>query len=305
MVGAGCIAAAALLPAWLWMSGRVLGLPLFPVYAATFIGTYALPLLYEHPIVSLFPADNQLIGAFTVSGFLLLGTSTWYFAAHRSSPPISSCLLLNPVAADIFFLSALGGAIVFNLADNAGWLNIDPGVFTIIRAVTVALEALGCFTLAFRLGSGDLSGSKALFFKILLAGLILSELPTLLLIGPMAIVVITTLAYTLGARRFPWLAVVMSVLAFVFLHAGKGDMRGIYWEEDESNTQPQSYPAFFANWFRISVGNIAAGKSEKGEEEQTLLERASLMQLLLYEQVMTPNEVRTCMGTLTRLSLRY
>ena len=112
----------------------------------------------------------------------------------------------------------------------------------------------------------------------------------------MSIVVIAALGYTLGARRFPWLVSLFAVFAFVFLHAGKGDMRAIYWGEDEDATiQPWKYPSFLMQWAHISAGNIASGKSQTGEESSTLLERASLMQLLLYTQ-MTNAEIALALG---------
>jgi hypothetical protein len=291
-LGAAMVGLAALVPIWLWMAGKVKGLPLFPVYASTHIATYSLPLLYEHPIVALFPANNQLIGAATVTGFLLLGTAVWYFVGHRSSRPVTRCLLLNPTNADAFFLATLAGATIFNISINGHWVNLDPGIFAIVRAVALALAALGCFALAYRTGAGELSFAKTWLFRLLISVLILSNIPSLLLVNAMSIVVIAALGYTLGARRFPWLTCFVAIIAFVFLHAGKGDMRAIYWGEDEDPTiQPWNYPSFLTQWAGISAGNVTAGKTQTGEESATLLERASLMQLLLFEQIMTPDEV--------------
>src|SRR6266403_4434985 len=129
-LGACMVGLAALLPVWLWMTGKVTGLPLFPVCAATHIGTYALPLLYEHPIVSLFPANNQLIGAATVTGFLLLGTLIWYLVARSIPRPPRSCLLLRPGSSDLAFLIAIGGSLLLNIATTAQWLNLPFGIFT-------------------------------------------------------------------------------------------------------------------------------------------------------------------------------
>ncbi len=46
-IGAVCIGATALLPTWLWITGRVKGLPLFPVFSTTYVYAFAFPLLYE------------------------------------------------------------------------------------------------------------------------------------------------------------------------------------------------------------------------------------------------------------------
>ena len=75
-LGACMITAAALLPVWLWMTGKAFGFPLFPLFSATHIPTHALPLLYEHPIVSLFPANNQLIANAGASDIIKAMSST-------------------------------------------------------------------------------------------------------------------------------------------------------------------------------------------------------------------------------------
>src|SRR5947209_20290509 len=48
-LGGILIAIAALMPAYLWCSGKVRGVPIFPVYALTYLWTYALPLASNHP----------------------------------------------------------------------------------------------------------------------------------------------------------------------------------------------------------------------------------------------------------------
>ena len=96
-----------------------------------------------------------------------------------------------------------------------------------------------------------------------------------------------------GARRFPWRSGLVAILLFGFLHAGKGAMREVYWQQEEDPTiQPTSYPAFLFEWVTISFRNLF-GSEVEGEtvESQSLLERASLMQLLLSVQAMTPDAV--------------
>jgi hypothetical protein len=292
ILGAVLVIVASLLPSWIWLSGRVEGLPLFPIFAATHLETFGFPLLYEHPIVMLFPANNQLVGAITVTGFLLLGTIVWYVIGLKPARPIGRCLVLNPAGADFFLLTFLAAGIIVNMGESGAWFPVSPEVFSIIRAISLALEALACFVLSFELGNGSLSTGKQLIFIPLILGLIISTLPGLLLIDAMSIAVIAGLGFVLGAGKFPWRVGLVALCFFAFFHAGKAEMREYYWREEEDPViQPSSYPRFIAEWAQISTGNILAGKSERGEEEQTLLERASLMQLLLYMQVMVPTEV--------------
>ncbi len=76
-LGAAMIVAAALLPAGLWVYQRAKGLPLFPVYALPHVWTFGMLLLYEHPIVLLFPPDHHFRAALTVTAGLLIGTAVW------------------------------------------------------------------------------------------------------------------------------------------------------------------------------------------------------------------------------------
>jgi len=290
-IGAVCIGAAALLPTWLWITGRVKGLPLFPVFSTTYVYAFAFPLLYEHPIVAMFQPDVQLIGAFTVTGFLLLGTAVWYQVGRRAPKPIRRCLVLNAANADLFLMVALGAGAAFNMAGSGGWLNLQPGLNSIIRASALALQALAAFALSFRLGTGELSPPKKVVFRFLISLLMLSTLPGLLLVNAMSICVIAAFGYTLGAHRFPWRIGLAAMLLFAFLHAGKGAMREIHWKVDEDPTfQPADYPAFISQWAQISATNWFGGETES-EEHQSLIQRASLMQLLLYVQTMTGDAV--------------
>src|SRR5207245_4125394 len=155
-LGACMITVVALLPVWLWMTGKAFGFPLFPLFAATHIPTHALPLLYEHPIVSLFPANNQLIAATTVTGFLLIGTLIWYLVARSIPRPPRSCLILRPGSSDFAFLVAIGGSLLLNIATTAQWLNLPFQIFSLVRAVDLSLQDLGCFALCYRIGIGVL-----------------------------------------------------------------------------------------------------------------------------------------------------
>src|SRR4051812_20805886 len=65
--GALLILATALLPAWLWVNGKAKGLPVYPLYCLSFIWTYSIPLISDHPIVTLFPETYHLYGAVCIS----------------------------------------------------------------------------------------------------------------------------------------------------------------------------------------------------------------------------------------------
>ena len=293
-IGAGLIIFAAVIPFGIWVSGRIRGLPLYPVFALTHLWTFGLPLLYEHPIVILFPPDSQLLASVTVSAFLLLGTIVWYLVAKRPPRLARNYVVLNESRADFLFLSVLACATALSVALNGGWVSLEPGIFSIIRAIMLALEAIACFVLGFRAGARRLTPAKKGLFWILAAALVIANLPALVMINSMAIGGITLFGYTLGAKSLPWKSALIGVLGFAFLQAGKSEMRDLYWpnadQDDTFSLQPWDYPVFFAGWCESSWAHLHASLDEE-EKGQSLLERASLMQLLLYVQTMTPDSV--------------
>lgn len=291
-IGAAVVIAASLLPIGLWVYGRVGGWPIFPVFAFTHLWTFGLPLLYEHPVVMMFSAANQLVGAATVAGFLLLGTAIWFAVARRPSRPKERCLLLRTEGADMLFLLAIGGGAALTILLTANWIAIPADASSIVRAIVLALQALACFVLSYRMGRGELGPSRSIAFKLLLLLLLLSTLPGLLLVNALSVVGVAIFGFTLGARRFVWRWAIIVMAVFAFLHAGKGEMRNKYWNQDEDFAlQPAGYPGFLAEWVTTSATHLFSPTVREEEAGQSFLERASLMQLLLYVQRMTPEEV--------------
>jgi hypothetical protein len=287
-IGAALVIVASWVPAWLWIKKGGEGLPVFPVFALTYTWTFGLPLLYEHPIVKIFDAIDQLYGAISVTGFLVLSTLVWLLVRDIRVRPPKFCLSMRESGADDIFFIVLVVAILFTISVNGAWLNLSAGVYSIVRAVVLAVEALACFVLSYRLGTGELTGLKGITFKFLLLVLVLVSLPPLEMISSMAIVALAAIGYVSGSGKVPWVAFILTILLFVFLHIGKGEMRERYWADaDQGPVQPRDYPAFFAEWVSTSMDELRAPESDINEEKHSLIERASLMQLLLYEQTLS------------------
>jgi hypothetical protein len=100
------------------------------------------------------------------------------------------------------------------------------------------------------------------------------------------------LGLTLGRNRFPWATIATTLVIIGTLHVGKADMRSRYWAEgQQGNTlAPQQYPAFYADWLKSSVKQIALTKQEE-DTQQSVLSRANTVYLLLQAQQMSPDEV--------------
>lgn len=290
VIGALLIIAAALTPAYLWATGKVRGLPIYPAYALTSVWTFALPLVSEHPIVQLFPGSNQLIGALSIVGFLVIGALCWYPIARRPPRPPAVCWMMNEEQSSPLLLLVLGLCAVWTVIYTAGWVQPPTGVDSLIRAVLMALNALACFILSFRLGSQRLRGPMKLAFFILLGLLVIANLPTLLLIVPMSLLAVSMMAYLVASKRLPWRVGLATLCVFGYLHVGKSDMRGRHWVGDEDfQIRPTQYPSFFGEWIGASWDGIR--QSSEDEHEESLLERASLMHWLLYFEAMSPGQV--------------
>ena len=287
-IGAVIIIVASWVPAWLWIKKGGAGLPVFPVFAMTYTWTFGLPLLYEHPIVKNFDAYDQLYAAITVTGFLILSTVVWLMVRDIQVRPPKFCLSMREAGADeIFFIILLVG-ILFTISVNGGWLNMLGPVYSIVRAVVLSVDALACFVLSYRLGSGELTGLKGMTFKILLSIMVLVSLPPLEMINSMAVVAVAAIGYVSGSGKVPWISFIVGILVFAFLQVGKGEMRDRYWAEaDQGPIQPGAYPAFFTEWVSASIDELRTPESDLNEEKHSLVERASLMQLLLYEQTLS------------------
>ena len=292
VIGAMLIILAAMLPTYLWAVGKVQGLPLFPVCALTCTWTFAMPLVSEHPIILLFPGWNQLVAALTVTGFLLCGTLAWCWVARRPVRPPAVCWMMNETATEPLFLIALALCLIWTVVSTAGWITLTSGVDSLSRAVLTAVEALSCFVLGYRQGSRKLHGTAAIIFIGLLTALLLSNLPSLLLIVTMSLLAVTMLAYAVASKRLPWRVGLAALCVFSYLHFGKAAMREKHWIDDERPAvSPQEFPAFFAEWVQTSFNAIRSRDTDPDDREESLLERASLMHWLLYIEATTPGNV--------------
>lgn len=289
--GALLILVAAMVPSYMWVSGRVRGLPLFPACALTCIWTFALPLVSEHPLVMQFPGWNQLVAALSIVLYLVLGTVSWSAVARRPPQPPRVCWMMNEAQSGPVLLVALGISAIYTMVATADWIHLTPGVLAFARAISLAIQALSCFVLSYRLGSNKLAGPVKVVFIVTLSFLIVAILPSLLLIYAMSVLAISLMAYVVASKRLPWRVGLAALFAFGFLHLGKAKMRDKHWgEQDIRAVDPFEYPAFIREWIDSSLEAIREGKA--GDDTGgSLLERASLMHWLLFFQANTPGAV--------------
>jgi hypothetical protein len=292
VIGALVVMIASILPSALWVRRGAVGLPIFPIFALTHVWSFAVPLIQEHPVVVQFPAMSQLVAGASVGAYLLVATFAWTRISRVHRRVLREPLILREQNVDFLFLTVLVGDVIFEAGVMGGWFALSPGVYSIIRAFIIAFNALSCFILSFRYSAGRLSPAMGLAFKIVITCLVVVYLPALLMINAMSLLGISMFGYTLGARRIPWRIALASILVFSFLHAGKAQMRSHYWtdENEDPLLQPLSYPEFFADWMKTSFEEIFSREYTE-ERGGSLLERASLIHVLLFVQTMTPDAV--------------
>ena len=291
VIGALLIIAAAMVPAALWVYRKAPGLPIFPICALTTVWTFGLPLVSDHPILVLFPAWNQLVGALSVTGFLLAGTLSWYAMTRRPIRPPAVCWMIDEERIGYWLLVVLAVCALVTVGFTAKWIVLSPGAYSFSSACLLACEALVCFVLSFRFGRGRLSGLSKLIYFVLLGVLFLAQLPGLVLIANMSLVAVGFIAYAAGSKRLPWRMALLALCIYSFLHVGKSDMRQKYWYDDQAPTiGPLQFPGFLAEWAATSAQVLRSGETAD-DAGQTLIERASLMHWLLYFQLCSPDAI--------------
>lgn len=292
------VTAIALLPAYLWCTGKALGMPIFPIFAMTFIWTYALPLISGNSNVLVYSVDQRLFAGYTTLSFLAVGCAVWFrFVKKAPIPPPSFRSLAGTKGNRIFFLS-LAISVFFNVASVGGWLAmlaLNGGALSLIRNTVIAFTALSSFVLAYRLGKGDLTNSQARTLILLLASFMLSSTLSFLLISSATIFLSTVAAFVIGRRQVPTALILTMVLCFAFLHAGKAEMRGRYWAAyGQSYIQPWQYPTVYGEWFKASTHELDLDNSNDdfaSARGQSFSDRASVIQMMMMSQSLSPQAV--------------
>jgi hypothetical protein len=304
IAGAILIAIAALVPAYLWCSGKALGLPIFPLFALTYLWTHAIPLVSNHPNVILYSPQEHLFASVTVAGFLGLATLIWFNFVKTPPPLPPAYRAFNEQSGDKFFLGVLAAGVLFNMYSLGGWFFLDGGLFSLIRSAILALNVLAVFTLSFHAGAGKSSKRVTRLFFALLVVYMITSAASLLLVGAASIFLIATVAFILGSRRMPVLPIIIVVICLFLLHYGKAEMRAKYWFGSQNRfVQPWEYPGWYAEWVGYSLdyyknqrASSQSGGSTQSEERASFLERSSVIHMLLLAQSKTPGTVPYLQG---------
>ncbi|BDA71458.1 hypothetical protein CAL7716_056240 [Calothrix sp. PCC 7716] len=281
----------ALLSSYLWCSDRAKGLPIFPIFALTYIWTHAFPLVNNYRNITIYSPEKQLFASVTTSSFLLIGTAIW-FQFVKSAPRMpKSYRSLNNKYSNHFFLFFLLISMLFNMSVIAGWVSLEQGIFSIFQGGVIALLAVSSFILGYKLGIRELSNLQSRLFIFLLVGNMVVSAVTLLLIITGTTALISLMAFIIGRKKIPVLPIVLIFICLSVLHYGKAEMRAKYWSSAQTvQVQPWEYPVWYSEWLDYGLSYIDKQENiSKSKQKESFLERSSLIQMLLLAQDKTPN----------------
>jgi hypothetical protein len=294
LVGALMITISAMLPTFLWLNRKVIGLPIMPLHAFTYIICFAIPLIDKHPITASYSLNDQLQASITVSIFLLLMTFIWYLTSSFgiSAPKKFKCLT-HGISIKFFFCILIAAEIyqVLILSGDIYWLPYN--IVTILRAGLLGLNLVGSFYLPYCIGKNLVSPKQRVLFILIFFIFLLTNALSLLLVQSIFSLAMAVIGYTLGSKRIPWKTILIGLLLFTVLHAGKVGMREKYWFTSSGYLiQPTQYIELTSEWLGFAFDRFSGKKKDelsfsdqsKDTSTTSLFKRSSLMHIFLLVQ---------------------
>lgn len=295
-VAALIIISAALIPSYLWCSGRVKGLPLFPMFCFPYIFSHGLPLITEEPVIKLYTATQHFNAALAVGLFLGAGTVAWRLSARPKVAASGYLWTLNDKQPFTLFAGYLFVTAIFFLALNSGylWVALPSQIVSILRTVVPAGANFVLMVLGYQLGEGKLMPGQRNIFIGLLALIVFVTGVTLYLNVPGIFILVAIAGYFLGSKILPWRILLILVLIMAFLNLAKGEMRGEYWR---GATSPTQYPQLYAEWVSKSADRVTQLSDLFAvTDESSLANRISIVEMLLLVQSKTGESVPYLQG---------
>jgi len=282
-----------ILPIYLWLLGWSHGLPLWPIFAAINGLNAALPMIQDQDTLRSYSTTEVIVGGTTVLGCLLLATIVWVLLTTRAPKPPKTVLSISQAHAVRYLLIFVLLGVLF----AAGLIRLPGNLMQVSRGVTMSLNLMALFVLAYYHGRGLLKKSQ---FWLMVAGCVATvavSLTSLMLAQAFVPVAMPILGYMLGSGKFPWRAAAIAFVVAAILHPGKYEMRSRYWGGEATGTLSlNTMPTFYSEWFSTGLNEIGglAGISRVNKEEDersSIFERGGNLQMLLLVQRMSPNEV--------------
>lgn len=304
-----CITIPVLVAPFLWVSSGAFGIPVLPVISVLSYLYYAMPLLSGNTLAVYRPED--LVWAALSVGLFLTAASlaAWPFLGEgrgrKKLPTIQAPgkarlirtrsvnnLATNDELYRLIFIGLAAG-ILYYLALASGVASSLGTTIGVVRSVALTLTSLACYLTGFARGAGLLTGQR--WFAALAGFLLVTALSMsgLFLVGGAINIAAALLGYVLAAKRIPWIMLGMVFAILSILNAGKLNIRNEYWARDNQslkNSSIMQVPGMMVDWFAAGIGGtVSKALGSRQPESTTLLERTSLLHMVLAVQEATPS----------------
>jgi len=285
-----CVAIPGLFPLLIWLRAGAPGIPALPAISGLFVLYYAAPLLRQD--IAAYGSQNLIAAAATVGSFLIAASFAcmpFLRRRGRQAPMSAQSFVSNDQIVIVVFVGLACG-IVYNLALISGNLAWMGAFASLLRPVVFTLSSVACYLLGCARASGALVGQRWTAALLSLAVLVLLSLGNFFLISAIMNVLAAVFGYVITAKRIPWILLGLAFAVVSILHAGKYEMRRTYWTPQSQSLQESSVfqiPGMMVDWF--TKGIAAIGSSS--DREPDILERASLLHMVLLVQRTTPGVI--------------
>jgi hypothetical protein len=280
---------AAVLPSLFWLRMGAPSIPILPAVGFAYMPYYAWPILSSAENTLVYSDWEIVRAAITVALFLIMSAITWRLMMKRTPLPQQSTRRNQPDRRVIRFIAGgLFAGVLFHLGLVSGWLGSLGSFFGLARSIAMTFAAVACFLAGIARAQGILLREAWVAAIVGIATLIMLSWSSLFLVGGLIYALAVGLGYVAVAGRVPLRVIAAFFVVVTILHAGKGEMRARYWARDVNYGQGLSigeYPAFAAEWIGEGITTIAAGQTE------SVLNRVSLLQMILRVQRATPNTI--------------
>jgi hypothetical protein len=282
--GYAAILVTSVIPAFIWLSRGASELPILPLVALSYFQYFAVTVLSGR--VGDYTSLDVLQAGLTVAAFLGTATLSWrlLIASHSNgrARSFSRCLrdtetfavIVGGFVVEIIFL---GGVY----ASLWGWLG---SAFGLVRAAASSAVAVSCFLFGRELATRDLTENSRVIALVIFGVLILLQLISMFLHATIICLAAALIGYVLVKKRLPWTWLIIAFVSLTIFHSGKGVMRERYWGEGAVPLSITDAPVIVVEWFGFGIAAIVTG-----QQENTLLDRASQLSQILLVQTQTPD----------------
>lgn len=290
MASYAVVLVAALAPTFMWFRIGAPSIPILPVVSMAYIPYYAWPILSTSQNLFSFTDWEILRAALTIALYLFAAMIGWRMLirpARAGNGPTAQ----NPIDHRVVRVVSAGlvVGIIYEIALITGWLYWTGPFFGVARAAAVTLATIACFLTGAARAQRLLRGRAWAAALTALGALVVLTWTSLFLIGGIVYLLAVLFGHVIVTRRVPWHWAIASFVVLAILHAGKAEMRAKYWEAQSNYSASLSItdlPGFTKEWLADGIAAIRDGDSDTG-----LINRASLLQIVLRVQRATPDRI--------------